>query len=415
MAAPVDAAFSIAVIPPVNDSSVGYAWADRSTTNSYSPNATYAHNPEGSAIQATRRGTGRYTVNFEDLNQANQAGGHVHVTAYGAAANHCKVESWDNAGLDFSANVACFNSSGSRVDSQFNVLAVPSPEGDRFEPNDTRGSATDLGTGEQTIEDLSVLGCGTGVTNCSIPDFYRWSGDFVGGSGEVEVTAQFRNADGNLDLEVINGSGRAFRSATNNDNETVRLNVRSGEDIIIKVEGRNGATNEDYSLTFIPDDHGNDASSASPALRDPRDESYFVGEIQSPTDVDWFQFEAARGKEVTFESFWLRLSSSAGSDLAVINLYDRDGVTLLGSSSATASLDFQRGPGMDWVVPRDGVYFLEVKSGSLYQYDVRVDGIEQPNNSGVELNLTATFASSGFLSRQRNYSIRHTGTPSILC
>jgi hypothetical protein len=77
----------------------------------------YAFNSAGGAITRTKTATGRYAITFTGL---DLAAGNVQVTAYGGAAEFCKVQSWGGS----SANVACFDAAGADADSQFSLAFI---------------------------------------------------------------------------------------------------------------------------------------------------------------------------------------------------------------------------------------------------------------------------------------------------
>ena len=242
---PVDSAFSIAVIP--TDSTVlGYAWADQSSSPSYNPIKGFSENPSGLAINASRSATGQYSVEFVGANPANRPGGTVLVTPYGNAAASCNVNNFANFENDFTVFVNCFDATGSPVNSQFTVLILPTPEGDRFEPNDTIEIATDVGSGDVSLDDLSILACGGILEFCSSPDFYAWTAQE--GDKQIEVAIDFVHVDGDLNLRLLNQAGEELvSSASLTDDESVRWNVEAGTTYVIQVFGRDGFIN-DYSL-----------------------------------------------------------------------------------------------------------------------------------------------------------------------
>ena len=113
-----DTRYTVLVISARARYNIGYAWADRPTTSSYTPSSFYAYNAAGGAPQITRAGPGRYTVGFPGLGSYIGHGGNVQVTAYGSGAEQCKVVSW---GGDL-VYVRCFNASGALVNTRFTVL-----------------------------------------------------------------------------------------------------------------------------------------------------------------------------------------------------------------------------------------------------------------------------------------------------
>jgi hypothetical protein len=97
---------------------LAYAWADRPTTNNYSPDTYYRSNPAGGAVMIVRYGVGEYSVFWTGMDPQILNGGNVQVTAYGGGNTQCKVTGW---GLSL-ANVRCFAPTGAWVDSYFTVL-----------------------------------------------------------------------------------------------------------------------------------------------------------------------------------------------------------------------------------------------------------------------------------------------------
>ncbi len=109
-----------------------YVWANNPSPTigvPYTPSPAYSFNAVGRAAAnaITKTATGVYTVACKGLggSAAWGAGGHVQVSAYGAASpNHCHVDFWSTGGADFSAEVSCYNSAGAPVDNRFDLLFV---------------------------------------------------------------------------------------------------------------------------------------------------------------------------------------------------------------------------------------------------------------------------------------------------
>ncbi|WP_437851613.1 hypothetical protein [Sorangium sp. So ce363] len=104
-----------------------YAWAHQAT-GSFTASSSYSRNSSGDASgqgvnnTVTQLGAGQYRVRFPDVGAA--PGGHVQVTAYGAGAERCKVNSWVRSGDDVDVHVNCFTAGGAPVDTQFSVAYV---------------------------------------------------------------------------------------------------------------------------------------------------------------------------------------------------------------------------------------------------------------------------------------------------
>ena len=96
----------------------GYAWANNSTSASYTPSLGYNFSSAGVSATATRASTGVYAVRFPNL---AGSGGYVTVTAYDSLNGHCKVSSWGTSGNDELVNVRCFTAAGAASDQRFDA------------------------------------------------------------------------------------------------------------------------------------------------------------------------------------------------------------------------------------------------------------------------------------------------------
>ncbi|MBD2252374.1 PEP-CTERM sorting domain-containing protein [Nostoc parmelioides] len=103
---------------PSPNRTAAYLWANQPTTASYTPNTIYQWNSKGATNTVNRLGVGRYRAILPSL---NVVGGTVLVTAYGSGSESCKVVGWSSSGSNTSVNVNCFNSSGSPVDTTYNL------------------------------------------------------------------------------------------------------------------------------------------------------------------------------------------------------------------------------------------------------------------------------------------------------
>lgn len=99
-----------------HDDDDAYLWS-YSSASSYTAITTWSNNPGGGPIDVTRTAVGDYTVTFtgyETVAGETQA----QVTPYGNNSHNCTVDFWGSS----SVGVDCFDISGNRVDTQFNVL-----------------------------------------------------------------------------------------------------------------------------------------------------------------------------------------------------------------------------------------------------------------------------------------------------
>ena len=113
--------------------------------------------------------------------------------------------------------------------------------GDRFEPNDTRPEAADLGVvGDRSEANLSIHASAN-------DDFYR----FVPAvSGNLTVRINFTHSAGDLDMTLLNSSGQqiGFSNGTAGT-ESITRAVTAGQTYYVRVYGYSGATNANYTLT----------------------------------------------------------------------------------------------------------------------------------------------------------------------
>lgn len=97
---------------------LGFAWANQPTAANYFPDANYAFNSTGGAIDIERLGVGSYLVAFDGASRD----GNPLVTAYGGGAAHCEVPDWvKNGGYGVEVFVRCFNGVGQPADEYFDI------------------------------------------------------------------------------------------------------------------------------------------------------------------------------------------------------------------------------------------------------------------------------------------------------
>ena len=115
-------AFDGAAVTGYND--VGaFAWANDSTSASYTPSTSYSYNSgmfacDGGSNTAGKLETGRYFMRHTIMPSSEST---VHVTArsFPAAADYCKVESWIPWSNGVEVKTRCFDASGAATDSQY--------------------------------------------------------------------------------------------------------------------------------------------------------------------------------------------------------------------------------------------------------------------------------------------------------
>jgi len=187
------------------------------------------------------------------------------------------------------------------------------------------------------------------------------------------------------------------------------------------------------------DDHGNEPRLAALPLVDPRPIDYFLGELQSPQDSDWFQFEAFQGNEIeataVFNSVY---SDSIGwffEDWLLLRIYDGEGTLVEEVDPSTSKpifSDINQSSVFEveasWTVPENGLYYAEFKlahsitdpadadeqelsqdlhdqmvsGGFRPRYSLSVSGVSNPNEPPIELDLVPLHAEDGWFQTDRN-------------
>lgn len=145
------------------------------------------------------------------------------------------------------AFVAWTANSGNAQDISFDVFSMASAFSDRFEANNTRATATNLGSPPSlTLDDLTIDPGDTADDQ----DFFRWRAAFT---GTLDLGIRFTHRAGNLDLRVLDSNGNVIVASTSTDNdERVFIPVVAGQDYTFQVVGVNGNTNS-YSLELQND------------------------------------------------------------------------------------------------------------------------------------------------------------------
>ncbi|MBV1910683.1 MAG: DUF5011 domain-containing protein [Kangiellaceae bacterium] len=92
---------------------IGYAWANNSTSENYTPSSSYSYNSSNGEIVAERIVTGSYSMQFVGLDFSSI---NAQVSAYNNSAN-CRLTFWE----DETVYVTCVDGSGTNVDSPYTV------------------------------------------------------------------------------------------------------------------------------------------------------------------------------------------------------------------------------------------------------------------------------------------------------
>jgi hypothetical protein len=256
-AAPLSARPTIVAGPAVT----AYAYANKPTSHSYTPEKDYSYNSTGETIRITKSGPGEYTVDFDGLGAyADQ--GTVDVSPEGFGAAVCSVTSWgpDSTGTILQVGVDCYALSGTRMNDYFEVAFTSggstSGTTDYVWANDStaksytpnRDHQFNSSGGTNTIEKL-----GKGQYEVTMPGP-------VATDGTVKVTAYGTTSDAcetdgwsaespgqEVDVDCFNKAGQAA-------NDRFTMTFTAANDLL----GDGGASgyvwaNEPSSSSYVPD------------------------------------------------------------------------------------------------------------------------------------------------------------------
>jgi hypothetical protein len=204
---------------------------------------------------------------------------------------------------------------------------------DRFEANETRAAATDLGGNyARTENQLSIHAAGD-------EDWFQFA---AATAGAYSAGLALTNAQGNVDLFVYDGAGTLLGSSTTATNaEVVNFTAAALSTYYVRAVGASGATNPNYGLTIAgPAPAG--ATGIGFDRFEPNDTfatSWDLGTLRTRTDTgmtihtanndDYYKFKAAATGSATVS---LAFTNAQGNvDLFVYNAAQ----TQIGSSTTT--------------------------------------------------------------------------------
>lgn len=180
----------------------------------------------------------------------------------------------------------------SAVDRSSNVEGILFARGargadDRFEQNDSRATAANLGTMDRpkTFGNLALL---------DAADWYKFKLLRKPLAAE-KIVVGFQHADGNLNAVFYDATGKAIKSYTSGtNNETISLQGLSAGNYFLRVFGANGQKNAKYSLSFKLDDRyeNNDSIAQAKSLGVIGEKRVFAGLGLYDKD-DWYTFSLA--------------------------------------------------------------------------------------------------------------------------
>ena len=232
---------------------------------------------------------------------------------------------------------------------------------DSFEPNNTFGTARDLGSSTSTYS-LTIEPAGD-------VDVFRWRAP---GNGVVRFDALFSQSQGDLDLRLYDSAfNQIDASVSLDDNERVRATVSQNQELYIKVSEFSGTQVVPYGFkaTFIQPD-AIDASALNNSLSTATNlgtgnKSLSNLNIHNSSDVDYFRWTATISGQLKVDATFLHAEGNLN-----VSVMDLSGTELTSSSSQT----------------NNEQALLNVTAGSSYIVKVyEANGLEQPR---YDLNLS---------------------------
>ena len=164
----------------------GYALAEQPTATSYIP---VNHNLRtAGTLRASRSGTGRYTMFFDNIFPSAPTKTLALVTAYGSAPGvYCNITSWNDGTTGISIGTQCRTAANVAVDAQYEVLFISNVATGPVPPISISGVTTgsEFGGGFNNFASnsyIEIKGSGLADTTRS------WTGDDFTGGGQVAPT-----------------------------------------------------------------------------------------------------------------------------------------------------------------------------------------------------------------------------------
>ncbi|MEZ6072276.1 MAG: pre-peptidase C-terminal domain-containing protein [Pirellulales bacterium] len=242
---------------------------------------------------------------------------------------------------------------------------------DYFEDNDTMGTATYLGSGDQSHFGLTIDAAGDD----------DWYAVYAAADGILTVDALFLHGQRNdVDLYLFNSGGiQLDYSASSTDNEQVSSAVTAGNTYFIQVHGFGGSIHHDYDLVIngpdiAPDYLEENDTMGNATYLGSGDISYYGLTIDAPGDGDWYEWIASNNGTLTVDVNFIH----AENNDVDFEILDSGGSYVTGSFSTNNNEHASTG------VTAGSSYFIHVYGYSdsvHHDYALLVDG---PNTAPVD-------------------------------
>ena len=248
------------------------------------------------------------------------------------------------------------------------TLDIDGPEqlilADALEPNNTFALPADLGSGDQTREDLTIHQSGN-------DDWFKWT---PSANGMLTVETLFRHEYGDVNLQLYDAAQNVIAESTStDDDEQFTAAVVAGQKYVIRVYGADGSVQRSYDLVIdgpeiLPDALEPNEAFAQAHDLGTRDQTHEGLTIHAPGNDDWYLWRASRSGTLDVE---IRFSNSLG-DLD-LGLFDSSQNLL---EEATGFRDVEH---ISWEVSQGNTYAIHVYrsgfgSGVQPDYDLVING-----------------------------------------
>jgi hypothetical protein len=245
--------------------------------------------------------------------------------------------------------------------------AAPISADDHFEENDTLAQAFNLGklTATKTVSGLKMM---------DEADWFQFTTVGEGRQGD-SVSIAFKNAQGDLDLELYDLAGNLLASSPGSgDSESVSLANLAPGSYAVKIFGYAGARNPSYTLTIKPpaadDAFGPNSTRATAHDFKTLNGFHNYSNLTLATAADWYKFTttATGGVDNVVE---IDFSNAAGN--LNLHLFDSNG-TEIHSGVGTDDFEIVTLSGL-----AAGTYYLEVDGASNPCYTLTVSAPTSAN------------------------------------
>ncbi len=230
-------------------------------------------------------------------------------------------------------------------------------EPDGLEPNDGPGEASTVG-----------LGVTEGLELC--PADQDWHRVSITEAAQIEVWMRSEPGFGDLDLELLDGSGSSVlaSSISPDPTEVISWTTQGAQDLLVRVYGHQGGVNA-YELEVKSTPLGDACSEDLFGIHDTPSYSLALfshvtyGGLTACSGIpDWYAIDLNGGEEVE-----VLVEPTSGGLLPIVTVYDQDitqittGLGAPGEAALSAS----------WVAPEPGRYHFVVTSDGASEYELR--------------------------------------------